>query len=320
VPPSSSRRALILGGTGAIGGATAQRLAEHGWEVTVTGREPQRMPRELAERGVRFHAVDRSDLPALTRLAGDSCDLLVDLLAYTASDVEDAVPLYRTAASIVVASSRAVYVDSVGNHINADTPPRYPVPIPEANPTLPPLPAGASPFSREGYGPGKAAVERAALDSGLPVTVLRPSKVHGRWARNARTRDLVERMVAGVDTIELARGGSAIDHLTAATNTAAIIEVVADDPAARVLNTADPDPLTALAIVEAIGRSVEWRGRVIGLADDAPGGAHPWSAAHPIVLDMSAAQRLGYRPEGTAESLLAEEATWIAGSLPRTRR
>lgn len=312
---SISRRALILGGTGAIGGATAQRLAEHGWDVTVTGREPQRMPAELTALGVRFHAVDRSDLAALTRLSGDGCDLLVDLVAYTGADVEGALPLYRAAASTVVVSSRAVYVDAAGNHINADTAPQYPVPIAETNPTLPPLAAGVSPFSREGYGAGKAAVERAALGSGLPVTVLRPSKVHGRWARSARTRDVVERMVGGAETIELARGGSAIDHLTAATNTAALIEVVAGAPAARVLNSADPDPLTATAIVEAIGRAVGWRGRVVGLADDAPGGAHPWNAAHPIVLDTSAAERLGYRPKGTAASLLAEEAAWIADAL-----
>jgi NAD(P)-dependent dehydrogenase (short-subunit alcohol dehydrogenase family) len=40
-------RALILGGTGAIGRATAQRLLDVGWQADLTGRDPAHMPAAL---------------------------------------------------------------------------------------------------------------------------------------------------------------------------------------------------------------------------------------------------------------------------------
>lgn len=47
-------------------------------------------------------------------------------------------------------------------------------------------PGSTDPDSRAGYGANKVAAEHVLLDSGLPVTVLRPSKVHGEGARNPR--------------------------------------------------------------------------------------------------------------------------------------
>jgi len=270
------------------------------------------MPSELVDLGVRFHAMDRSDVQSLSRVIGGGCDLLVDLVAFTDSHIHDALPMYRNSDSVVVASSRAVYVDEQGRHINGDEPPRFSVPIPETNPTLAPAPAGTNPHSREGYAPCKVAMERAALDSGLPVTIIRPSKVHGRWARNARTRTIIQRMLAGEDVIELTAGGRSVDHLTAAVNAAALIERVGEAPGARILNIADPDPMTATEIVEAIGAAIGWMGRVVGLDDGAEGGEHPWMAAHPIVLDTTAAAELGYRPLGPGRVLLGAEATWVA--------
>lgn len=317
--PSSARRALVLGGTGAIGGATAERLVRDGWSVDVTGRDPRAMPAALTETGVRFHALDRADARGIERVVGDGVDLLVDLVAFTAADVRALLPAMRASASVVVVSSRAVYVDAEGRHVNGDEPPCLPVPVPEANATLPPAAPGTDPSSREGYAPAKAAVERAALESGLPVTVIRPSKVHGRWARNARTRGIVKRMTAGAATLDLADRGASVDHLTAAANAAALIARVADVPGARILNVADPDPLTAREIVAVIADELGWRGRVRLLEPGAEGGAHPWQAAHPFVLDMRAALALGYVPAGPGAELLRDEVAWVRdGSVPRS--
>jgi nucleoside-diphosphate-sugar epimerase len=310
-PSLSSRRALVLGGTGAIGGATAERLARDGWSVDVTGRDPLAMPAALADLGVRFHAIDRSDARGIERLVGDGVDLLVDLVAFTTADVDALLPAMRASGSVVVASSRAVYVDGAGRHVNGDEPPRFPVPIAEENPTLAPAAGGTDPFTREGYAPSKVAVERAALDSGLPVTVIRPSKVHGRWARNARTRAIVERMLAGAETIELADRGASVDHLTAAANAGALIARAADVPGARILNAADPDPLTAADVVAVIADELGWRGRIVPLEPGVDGGAHPWAAAHPIVLDTRASLALGYAPVGPGAELLRAEVAWI---------
>lgn len=164
----------------------------------------------------------------------------------------------RSVASLVLISSRAVYVDADGRHLNGEEPPWFPGPISEDTATLPPAADDVDPFSREGYAPSKAAAERIALDSGLPVTVIRPSKVHGRWARNPRTRRFVERMLRGDRTIMLADRGASIDHLTAAANTAALIETVSKAPGQRVLNSADPDTPTAEQIVRTIGERLDW--------------------------------------------------------------
>lgn len=317
----------MLGGTGAIGGAVAARLAAAGWSVDVTGRDASALPPDLAAAGVRFHALDRSDASALDRLIADDTDLLLDLLAFRAADVRALLPAMRRVASPAVVSSRAVYVDPDGRHLNGDAPPRFPGPVPEDAPTLPPAADDVDPFSREGYAPSKVAVERLALDSGLPVTVLRPSKVHGPWARTARTRRFVEAMVDRDAVVELAAPGS-VDHLTAADSTAALVEVVAVRPGARVLNTADPDTPTALQLVRRIGERVRersgWTGRVEGVepsSDDPGRGRNPWRQAHPVVLDTRAAAALGYRPVGGALDLLDREVDWVIDTLrPAERR
>ena len=197
-------RAVILGGTGAIGGALAARLAAANWSVDVIGRNPALMPQELIALGVRFHRIERSEVSAIGRLVGDGGDLLVDLAAYTSADVRGLLPVMASVGCPVLISTRAIYVDGHGRHVNGEDPPLFQGPIREDTATLSPAGDDVDPFSREGYGPSKVAAERSALDSGLPVTVIRPSKVHGRWARNARTRPFVVRMLRGSRTIPLA--------------------------------------------------------------------------------------------------------------------
>lgn len=308
-------RAVILGGTGAIGGATAAALAREGWGVDVTGRDATSMPSALLEAGVRFHPLARDETSGIAREVGDDTDLLVDLVAYSARDVRELLPVMASVAHTVVISTRAVYVDSEGRHINGDEPPRFAVPLREDNPTLPPAADDVVPYSREGYAPSKRAVELAALDCGLPVSVLRPSKVHGPWARNPRTRGFVERMRRGDRTIELADRGTSVDHLTAAANTAALIAAIADHPDTRILNSADPDTPTAEEIVRAIGERLGWDGSIdlIDEPGDPERGHHPWRARHPIVLDTGASLALGYRPVGNALDLLGEEVDWVVG-------
>ncbi|WP_243064162.1 NAD-dependent epimerase/dehydratase family protein [Humibacter sp. RRB41] len=309
--------AVILGGTGALGGATAATLAAAGWAVDVTGRDPSGMPAELERAGVRFHRVDRHDIHGIGRLVGADTGLLVDVLAFKGADVHALLPVLSAVGHTVVISGRAVYVDSAGRNINGDEPPRFAVPIREDNPTLPPAGDDVDPFTRDGYAPSKVAVEHAALDSGLPVTVIRPAKVHGRWARNPRTRMFVERMANGESPIELADNGSSIDHLTAASNAAALIESIAVQPGRRILNSADPDTPTAEQIVRSIGERIGWNGELELIDDrtDPQRGHHPWRAAHPIVLDTGAATDLGYLPVGSSLDLLTEEIDWLLEAI-----
>ena len=55
---------------------------------------------------------------------GTGADLLVDCTCYTAQDAADLLPLARDAASTVLISSKAVYVDAAGHHSNSQVKPR----------------------------------------------------------------------------------------------------------------------------------------------------------------------------------------------------
>src|SRR5215216_661431 len=200
-------RAVVLGGTGLVGRATALRLSRAGWQVTVTGRDPARMPDPLVQAGVRFAQADARDRDATAAVVNGGGDLLVDRICFTAEHARALLPLARHATSTVMISSKAVYVDERGNHSNSDEPPRFDGPIGERQSTLPPR--DDVPFdAREGYGVNKVAAERVLLDSGLPVSVLRPSKIHGAGARPPREWMWVKRALDRRPGVFLAHRGA----------------------------------------------------------------------------------------------------------------
>ena len=155
-------RALIVGGTGLIGRATARRLLAAGWQVDVTGRNPAHLPPEIAAAGGAFIAADRNDSAQLLAALGDGADLLVDCICFTAAQATSLLPLVRSAGSTVMISSKAVYVDGSGNHSNSETAPRFDGAIRETQPTV--APGDGDYNSREGYGANKVAAEQVLLD------------------------------------------------------------------------------------------------------------------------------------------------------------
>lgn len=290
-------RALILGGTGLIGRAVARRLIDSGWRVDLAARRPDRVPAALAADGARFVAADRDDPAALAAALGPGADLVVDCLCYTAAQARLLLPLLKDTACGVMISARAVYADAHGNHVNSDAPPAFDGPIPETQPTVPP--GDGDHLTREGYGPNKVAAEHALLDSGLPVTVLRPSQVYGEGTRRPREWVFVKRALDRRPAVLLAGGGSRPVHLTAAANVAALVATVAARPAARVLNCADPDTTTALGAARLVAGRLGHTWEEIVLDGDHDGLGHtPWNVPYAMRLDMSAAGALGYLPAG----------------------
>ena len=170
--------------------------------------------------------------------------------------------------------------------------------------------------TREGYGANKVAAEQLLLDSGLPVTVLRPSKVHGAGARLAREWVFVKRALDRRPVVLLAHRGEGGDHPSAAVNIAALIEVVAARPGARILNSADPDAPNGLEISRAIAGRLGHTWEEILLEDDAPEGPgrHPWDRRPPVVLDTTAALALGYVPVGDYATTVADVVDWLVES------
>ncbi|WP_033326963.1 NAD-dependent epimerase/dehydratase family protein [Promicromonospora sukumoe] len=314
------RRAVVLGGTGVLGRAVARRLVAAGWQVDLTGRDPARLPADLASAGARHHVADRSDAAATAGLVGDGVDLLVDCLCFTAADARGLLPTLADVGSTVMISSKAVYVDADGNHVNSPVKPRFTGPVREDQPTVPPDESGAY-DSAAGYGANKVAAEGVLLDSGHPVTVVRASKVHGEGAVPAREWYFVRRVLDGRRVVLLADGGRGVDHPTAAINLAALVETVADRPGTRVLNSADPDAPSARAIARAVADHLGHSWDEVPLDGSAPTGLGrtPWSTASPIVLDTSAAEALGYRPAGGYAETVGEAIDWLLRTAQEQR-
>jgi nucleoside-diphosphate-sugar epimerase len=257
---------------------------------------------------------DRDDAGQLFAALGDGADLLVDCICYTAADATRLLPLVAHASSTVMISSKAVYVDDAGNHSNSATAPRFDDPIRESQPTV--APNDEDHTTRGGYGGNKVAAEHILLDSGRPVTVLRPSKIHGAWAPQPREWVFVKRALDRRAAVLLAHQGVGVDHPTAAANIAALIEVVAGAPGRRILNSADPDAPNALEISRTIATQLghEWIEVLLDDGADPSLGRHPWDTPHPIVLDMTAAVEMGYTPAGDYATTVVDEIDWLVAA------
>lgn len=279
--------------------------------MDVTGRDPIRLPAEVAAAGGSFIRANRADPRELHGALGGGADLVVDCLCYTAADARRLVPLTRDVTSVVMISSRAVYVDGAGDHVNSEKVPVFDRAVTEAQPTM--LPSDADPNSREGYGANKVAAEQVLLDSGQPVTVLRPSRIHGAGAKRPLEWVFVKRVLDRRPAVLLAHGGAGADHPTAAANLAALVEVVAADPGRRILNCADPDVPTAREIARTIATHLghTWDEVLLDDADPEWLGRHPWDTRPPFILDPTAAADLGYVPVGDYAATVVEELDWL---------
>lgn len=303
-------RALILAGTGAVGRAVALRLLDAGWRVEVTGRHPRHASAEVARRGGTFHTSDRHDPAQLSAVVGDGADLLVDCACFTAEHARQLVCVLGGVTSAVMLSSKAVYVDGSGRHVNSKEPPHFDAPITESQPTLAP---GAGDYdSPEGYGANKVAAEQVLLDSGRTVSVLRPSKIHGVDARRPREWYFVRRVLDGRSRVLFDGGARAGDHPTAAVNLAALVEAVAANPGRRILNCADPDSPSEREIARVVARHFGHHWAEVVVEDAGLLGRSPWHVVPPVVLDTAAAGAIGYEAVGDYASTVAPTLDWLA--------
>ena len=313
-------RALVLAGTGVVGIAVARHLAGAGWRVDVTGRDPQHAGEEIARPGVTFLRSDRHDAAQLALAVGAGADLVVDCGCFTAAHADQLVGLLGDVGSTVMLSSKAVYVDERGRHVNSLDAPHFTAPITEAQPTLAP---GAGDYqSRDGYGANKVAAEQVLLSSGFPVSVVRASKVHGVGARRPREWYFVRRVLDRRPRVVFDSDAPAGDHPTAAVNVAALVEFLAAHPGTRVLNCADPDAPSEREIARVVADHFAHDWDVVVVAGSATLGRSPWHHVPPIVLDTSASRALGYRPVGGYAATVAPTLEWLAaiGARSGTRR
>ncbi|MFI5978299.1 NAD-dependent epimerase/dehydratase family protein [Streptomyces sp. NPDC051452] len=308
-------RVVVIGATGQIGRPAVNALVRDGWEVTAAsyggGRE-ETWPREV--RAVRL---DREDGRALARVVGDGCDVLVDVVAFGVPHARQLLSLADRVGSAVVVSSVSVYEDGEGRGFDTqDRPdgfPRYPVPLPESQRTVAP---GEATYSTR-----KVALERELLAAAdrLPATLLRAGAIHGPHCRSPRELYFVKRNLDGRRRRVLAYGGRSRFHPASALNIAELVRLAAARPGSRVLNACDAEAPTVAEIGAAIDAvmGVENETVLVDGAPPAPGvGETPWSVPHPVVADMSAAEReLGYRPVVAYRDSLARTVAWIEDRL-----
>jgi nucleoside-diphosphate-sugar epimerase len=301
----------VLGGNGQVGAATALRLATGGWEVTSSGRTAARFPEQLREAGVRFIESDRYAGQDLRPLLEPGADAVIDCVGYTAAHARMLLPFRAGIGSLVFISSKAVYVDGHGRHSNSDEPPEFPGPVTEEQPTM--APSDVDYNSPAGYGANKVAAENVLLDSGMAVSVLRASRIHGTGSKRPREWAFVKRVLDGRRHLLLAHGGRGANHPTAAVNLAALAAFCAARPATRILNSADPDAPDGLTISRIIAAHLAHAWTEVPLDETAPEdlGDHPWNTLPPFILDTSAAQRLGFVPAGSYAETAKAELDWL---------
>ncbi|MEU5169161.1 NAD-dependent epimerase/dehydratase family protein [Streptomyces mutomycini] len=305
----------MLGATGQIGRAAVRALAADGWEVTAASRGGGRD--DTWGDDVHTLALDREVEGALAGALEDGCDVLVDMVAFGRGHAAQLTGTADRVGSAVVVSSGAVYEDEQGRSFDTqgepDGFPRYPVPIPERQRTVTP--------GDSTYGTRKAALEQELLAAGdaLPVTLLRAGAIHGAHCRTPRELYFVKRLLDGRRRRVLAYGGASRFHPVHVSNVAELIRLAALRPASRVLNAGDPQAPTVAEIGAAVDGVLGLETETVLVAGAPPDrgvGETPWSGAHPVVYDMSAAeQELGYRPVTEYARSLPQTVEWLVAQL-----
>ncbi len=216
------------------------------------------------------------------------------------------------AGALIAISSVSVYADAQGRTLDeaqsVDDFPEFPVPIPESQPTVEP--------GDDTYSTKKAKLERILLENGrVPAAVVRPCAIYGRGDRLGREWFFVKRALDRRPYVVLTDRGAGQFHTTAAENIGELVRLIAAQPRTDVFNCGDPDPPTVLEIARAIGEAAGHRFEEILLPEPAGRGEvgqTPWSAAKPLLVDMSKAEReLGYQAATTWADALPRQVRWL---------
>jgi nucleoside-diphosphate-sugar epimerase len=298
-----TRSALIIGGDGQIGRAVARNLLSHGWHVRLARRSSQSPPPDLMGH-VETLQFDRDDPGALAHALQRGADAVIDTVAFTEAHARQWIDLGSDIGALAVISTISLYCDDEGRTMDQAQGtgfPAFPVPITEDQPTVAPGPAT--------YATRKAGMEQLLLEKArCPVTLLRPGAIHGEGSRQPREWWFIKRILDGRRRIPLAYHGRSIFPTSATANIAELCRIALEQRATRILNAVDPEPLTISDIGTAIAAVYGVDLDLTQLAGPPRElvGEHPWCVPAPVVMDMSRAEALGYRPVTRYRDTIAE--------------
>jgi nucleoside-diphosphate-sugar epimerase len=305
-------RVAILGGTGFIGHHVTRWLAEASEDVTVIhrGRTPGQVP------GVRALFADREHSSMLaSALAAAGPEVLIDMTAYRREDVERLLGvLPGSVTRLVVISSADVYW-TYASFLGL-APARMPArPLSEEEPLreqLYPYRTQARDRNDLRHSYEKILVEHAARAAAVPVTILRLPMVYGPGDPQKRVSGYMEHLSAHGSELRL-NADEAMWRCTRGyvEDVAWAIRLAALDgrAAGETFNVGEPDALTELEWVRAIGAAAGWGGQVTADPIEPPSRQANWQVS--LVVDTGRIRQvLGYRePIGREEGLRRTTAT-----------
>jgi NADH dehydrogenase len=231
-PADTTRRVLVLGGTGFVGQALCERLVRAGWTVRVPTR---RLPHGQALQvlpTVELIEADVHDPAALKRLL-TGCDAVVNLVAilhgslHAFERVHLALPQALAAACTATGVRRLVHVSALG--VGPDAP--------------------------SNYLRSKTAGEAALRSAGLDLTLIRPSVIFGA---NDHFLNLFAQLQSVAPVMPLAGADARFQPVWVEDVAEAIVQALARrDSIGQIYEAAGPDVCTLADLVRMAGR---WAG------------------------------------------------------------
>lgn len=305
---SDTKRFLLIGGSGLLGGPAREAFLAAGHEVTVLTRGERGLAAHPRLRALRADRKDHTSLAAA--LGGRGFDLTVDFLAYTAADLEGlfSVPGFEPGRFVMISTGQ-VYLVTEG--------PKPPFREPDCDaPVMAEPPRGTRAWYNWEYGLGKRAAEAALLklskERGVRALALRLPVVQGE-ADGRTSRRLwawLQRMRDGGPVLLPDGGAQPVSFIYSGDAAAALLRLAEEKwPAMPAMNLAQPGQSTLKEFLQLAARCaglapafVPVSGEVLekaGLADTCATYWGRWCSR----LDPSAALALGFRTRGPEEYL-----------------
>ncbi|MBV8423839.1 MAG: NAD(P)H-binding protein [Candidatus Eremiobacteraeota bacterium] len=298
-------RAFLVGGSGQIARAVAERLLRDGWEV-VCAQRGDALP-ELVELGATSVSLDRNLPGALQAAVAEGADAIIDTVAFDDTHAEQLLEIQDVVGQLVVISSASVYCDDDGRTLDeaksfADSP-VMPNPITEKQRTTEPGP--------QTYSTKKVALENALfVGARVPLTIVRPCAIYGTPTKHPREWWLVKRRLDGRQRVPLAAPDRTF-HTSATPNIAEVIRAALHARFRGILNAGDPDPPSVRQIAQTIASALDWGCEFVDVPSDAEDvGVTPWSGVT-FVVAMEAARRIGYVPATSYPHYAPEVCRWL---------
>lgn len=306
----SPARVLVTGGAGFIGSHLVERLVARGDEVTVVDDLRTSSPDNLTAvaPAITFERGDCATAASL--LAGDRFDLVFHLAApaYVPPSVED--PLGDLRANVEQTLVLLGALRRLGQ------PPRL-VHVSSAaiygQPNLQPIREECSPAPVSPYGVDKFAAEEhvrvAALLHGIPAVILRYFPAYGPRQRKQVVYDLINKIRATPERIEVFGTGRELRDLCFVDDIAAATIVAADRAPARG-EACNVGSGTMVSIAELVAQVA----RAMGCAPDVAftGSVRPGDSER-MVADISRLRALGYEPAVSLAEGIGRTVAWVTG-------